>query len=165
MRPVSLFDAAVLSEDGRNGVLTAAPYEGLPVRLVHCDPLVLHAPGTCQLCDQHGADLQQARLGRGVAFTNEDEEALGRLKCPAQAERGALPLSYIPVDTAWANRPKPVELELEKTLDHAVREVSEILFSELRRALVPVVEALATLVEWLDEHRPGWRDEVKEEDG
>lgn len=49
-----------------------SPWEGLGVRLIHCDPLVLHKPGACQFCDEYGADLQKQRAERLIEFTGDD---------------------------------------------------------------------------------------------
>lgn len=54
----------LLKEDGlmdADGNINQAP---------HCDPLVLHEPGTCVFCDKY-PDRQNARINRRVAFTGE----------------------------------------------------------------------------------------------
>lgn len=37
----------------------------------HCDHRVLHSPGTCEVCDEHAADLQAERKRLGIPFTDE----------------------------------------------------------------------------------------------
>lgn len=52
----------------------------------HCDARVLHAPGTCSMCDEFPL-LQRAREIWGIAFTGE--EPGDRLPCPAETQRSA----------------------------------------------------------------------------
>jgi hypothetical protein len=63
----------------------------LEIRLIHCDPLVLHSPGTCIHCDEHGLDLQCERLQKMVAFTDwmPLPATTHCLPCPAWQARGA----------------------------------------------------------------------------
>lgn len=51
----------------------------------HCDELILHAPGECDVCDQY-PDWQRLRRMWGVAFTGH--EPIGNeLGCPAERRR------------------------------------------------------------------------------
>lgn len=43
------------------------------IQYPHCDPRILHAPGTCEYCDQSG--LQEVREAWGIAFTNKLKRA------------------------------------------------------------------------------------------
>lgn len=63
----------------------ASPWD-IPVRGIHCDPLVLHSPGVCFFCDEHGSDLQAIRAEKLIAFT--DDIGYVHLPCPARAARG-----------------------------------------------------------------------------
>jgi len=67
----------------------------------HCDELVLHRPGTCDVCDLYPRS-QGARLWMGVAFTNDPiPHPLGFMGCPALERRG------IGVINSWyGNRPQ-----------------------------------------------------------
>lgn len=40
----------------------------------HCDPLILHRPKSCVICDEYAADLQVRREAAGMNFTNEADE-------------------------------------------------------------------------------------------
>jgi hypothetical protein len=65
----------------------------------HCDSLVLHAPGECQVCDLYPT-AQAKRIKDRINFTGQ--RVKGRTKCPSERRR---PLSDI---NAWGgNRPSP----------------------------------------------------------
>lgn len=59
----------------------------------HCDARIVHAPGVCDVCDEHAADLQEIRVAWGIAFTGEDPLD-GRLPCPAEHARGRESVNY-----------------------------------------------------------------------
>lgn len=73
-------------------------------RAPHCDELVLHAPGTCNVCDECPG-VQQERIEHGIAFTNEEVFGSSRSgadldPCPATLRR------YPSTINAWSgNRP------------------------------------------------------------
>jgi hypothetical protein len=50
----------------------------------HCDPRILHPPGTCKYCDESG--LQEVREAWNIAYTGQPEE--GKTPCPGEAARG-----------------------------------------------------------------------------
>jgi hypothetical protein len=52
---------------------------------VHCDNRVLHSPGYCSYCDDHGEEAQRQRLRLGVSFTNQPDR--GKYPCPALTSR------------------------------------------------------------------------------
>jgi hypothetical protein len=52
----------------------------------HCDARVLHAPKTCDYCDQH-PEWQALRVAWGIAFTGWTPEG-SELPCPADHSRG-----------------------------------------------------------------------------
>jgi hypothetical protein len=52
----------------------------------HCDQRILHAPGECEYCDQHG-EWQSLRVAWGIAFTGWSPEET-ELPCPADNARG-----------------------------------------------------------------------------
>ncbi len=79
------------------------------IQFPHCDPRILHSPGTCEHCDQSG--LQELRQTWNIAFTNQPEE--GKYPCPAEAARGAEAINK------WGgNRAKP---SLESVVEHMTR--------------------------------------------
>ncbi len=47
----------------------------------HCDPRVLHAPGTCEVCDEDPY-LQEIRKVWSIAFSGEEAEE-NQLPCPS----------------------------------------------------------------------------------
>lgn len=62
----------------------------------HCDPRILHAPGTCDVCDMH-PDWQELREHWQIAFTGQTPKPLAEpswssegpvLPCPADLIRG-----------------------------------------------------------------------------
>lgn len=75
----------------------------------HCDGNILHAPGTCQVCD-HYPERHAARRQAGVNFTGEHTEGLAL--CPAERAR---PLQTIErwggVDGFGGNRRVTAETE------------------------------------------------------
>jgi hypothetical protein len=71
------------NQEGNEGRLPA-PWD-ISVRLIHCDPLVLHRPGACQFCDVYGPDLQKERAERLVEFTGDD--ATYAIADPARVNR------------------------------------------------------------------------------
>lgn len=75
----------------------------IPPALPHCDPAILHAPGTCTVCDEFPT-LQRYRELAGINFTNEDLET--RCPCPSEYFRD-------PYDRdAWkGNLPVPQAVE------------------------------------------------------
>jgi hypothetical protein len=67
----------------------------------HCDQRVLHAPGTCDVCDEH-EEWQELRDAWGINFTGESD--VNKLTDPAEAVR--------PLETIYAwegNRPQSEE--------------------------------------------------------
>ena len=56
---------------------------------IHCDPFVLHKPGSCQFCDKYPG-LQQERIDNGINFTGEYDK--NKEGCPSELRR---PLDYI----------------------------------------------------------------------
>ncbi len=78
-------DATVVVRGDRGEAVT------LRTRLIHCDELVLHSPGTCIYCDEHGALLQSERIQKAVAYTDQMPltEGVLLLPCPAWQKRGA----------------------------------------------------------------------------
>jgi hypothetical protein len=54
------------------------------IQFPHCDPRILHTPGSCAYCDESG--LQPVREVWGIAFTDKPEE--GKTPCPALVARG-----------------------------------------------------------------------------
>ena len=63
----------------------------------HCDALVLHAPGECDYCDDHG-EWQQLRVMWKINFTGKRED--GFTICPSEARRDLATINE------WAgNRP------------------------------------------------------------
>ena len=50
----------------------------------HCDPGILHKPGSCQFCD-HYPEYQQARQLWGINFTGQYDE--DKLCCPSEVNR------------------------------------------------------------------------------
>lgn len=73
--------------------------EGEPTKAPHphCDQDVLHAPGTCEYCDQYPA-RQGARLAERVCFTGEENP--DKTPCPATRRRS------VDIIHAWSgNRP------------------------------------------------------------
>lgn len=69
----------------------------------HCDPKVLHTPGTCVYCDQCPG-LQFERIDKGIAFTNEpdDDHVRELTPCPATLHRPRGVIELWP-----GNRPMP----------------------------------------------------------
>lgn len=66
----------------------------------HCDSLVVHKPGNCEICDTYAADLQQERIDRGINFTGEHDK--NKEGCPSELRR--------PLDTIYKwprNREQP----------------------------------------------------------
>lgn len=53
----------------------------------HCDPRVLHAPGECEICDEHCKEWQELRSTWGIAFTGH-EPRNGEFPDPATRARG-----------------------------------------------------------------------------
>lgn len=53
----------------------------------HCDELVLHAPGECEICDKYAPQAQQQRITDGVNFTGHNDP--NKQPCPAWVRRGA----------------------------------------------------------------------------
>lgn len=51
----------------------------------HCDDLVLHAPGTCQYCDEY-PERQRKRVRDGVNFTG-GEQVPEHSPCPSTLRR------------------------------------------------------------------------------
>lgn len=51
----------------------------------HCDDLVLHAPGECDVCDQYAFKAQQQRIAAGVNFTGHNDP--GKQPDPATIRR------------------------------------------------------------------------------
>lgn len=51
----------------------------------HCDSAVLHAPGTCEYCDEF-PEWQRARQAWGIAFTSYPPKN-GQLPCPSEVRR------------------------------------------------------------------------------
>lgn len=41
------------------------------LELVHCDDLVLHEPGECTYCDEHGKRAQRRRIDFGIPFSGQ----------------------------------------------------------------------------------------------
>lgn len=65
----------------------------------HCDSLVLHAPGSCSVCDLYpGRQLQRVRSG--VNFTN-GEQVPGNEPCPSTRRRSVEAIERWP-----GNRPQ-----------------------------------------------------------
>jgi hypothetical protein len=83
-------------------------------RSIHCDEKVLHRPGTCYFCDEHGADLQAARENVGVNFTGENDPS--KAPCPAD-RRGSNPHDWP------RNRPAGTREEHRKWQDEYWAEV------------------------------------------
>jgi hypothetical protein len=62
----------------------------------HCDPAVIHSPGTCDVCDEYASDLQEIRKVWHIAFTGEEPKEIefyGRkarqMPCPSSIFRSA----------------------------------------------------------------------------
>lgn len=54
------------------------------IQFPHCDPRVVHSPGSCEYCDNSG--LQPIREAWNIAFTGRPEE--GKTPCPGEVARG-----------------------------------------------------------------------------
>lgn len=52
----------------------------------HCDQRVLHAPGTCQYCDEY-PDRQKARTEMSICFTGQTPDSF-KGPCPSDYHRG-----------------------------------------------------------------------------
>jgi hypothetical protein len=64
----------------------------------HCDELVLHAPGECNICDKYAGEQQALRIRSGINFTGQHKPDRG--PCPSELRR---PLEVI---QAWpGNQP------------------------------------------------------------
>lgn len=106
LTPVMYLDGTVSTREWSIG----PPWQ-MRVRLIHCDPLVLHAPGVCGYCDKYGADLQSIRAALGVAFTAPEDRAVcvhgWPLDSPAHQLHVAARCNGIAVapDPAEVNRP------------------------------------------------------------
>lgn len=84
----------------------------MPIQFPHCDPLIVHAPGSCEYCDQSG--LQEVREAWGIAFTDQPDPS--KTPCPGIVARG----KNLQV---WSgNRPKPT---LESVADHLAKAEGE----------------------------------------
>lgn len=121
----TIWDSIEWDRGERRGVIRGGVYDGLPVGMVHCDPLVLHAPGACWFCDEHGADMQAERKERGIAFT--DDTLYANLQCPARAQRGENCQLWGGMTGFGGNKPAGTRAEYDerwaewyRTLDEAV---------------------------------------------
>lgn len=56
-------------------------------RAPHCDELVLHTPGECEICDKYASERQQSRIKRGVNFTGHYDKH--KTICPSENFRTA----------------------------------------------------------------------------
>lgn len=57
----------------------------------HCDALILHKPGTCEVCDMR-PDWQALRSAQGIAYSDSSEAEiahLGLTPCPSTYRRSA----------------------------------------------------------------------------
>lgn len=54
-------------------VVPAKPLGSYIGQFPHCDQRILHAPGECEFCDNHG-EWQDLRLAWGIAFTGYEPE-------------------------------------------------------------------------------------------
>lgn len=66
-------------------------FESEPFTFPHCDPLILHSPGTCSYCDLH-PDWQAYRKQAGIAFSDTPTETAlmeGIVPCPSTYYRTA----------------------------------------------------------------------------
>ena len=57
--------------------------EKITITFPHCDPRVVHEPGTCDVCHESG--LQYVREIWGIAYTGKP--VVGLIGCPAEARR------------------------------------------------------------------------------
>jgi len=71
----------------------------------HCDPNILHEPGSCEYCDRH-PEWQELRVTWGINFTGKNDST--KQPCPSERLRPAH------VAHRWhGNRPTRVPVELE----------------------------------------------------
>ena len=78
--------------------LYVGDYSSVRAEYPHCDPDVLHAPGTCRHCDMY-PDRQAARMGLRINFTGGN--VAGRSRCPSEGKRSRREIH------AWpGNRPQ-----------------------------------------------------------
>lgn len=124
-----LKEEGLLSEDGSQRQ-----------RAWHCDPLVLHAPGTCGGCDKY-PDRQQARIARHVNFTGE--YLPDRSSCPSEYFRPA------DIIHLWrGNRPiqEPADVEIVEDVPADDKTENVLEFSQIVSVLANVTANLRDLL-------------------
>lgn len=64
----------------------------------HCDQRILHAPGECELCDEH-PEWQELRSAWRICFTGYEPDK-NELPCPATVTRSLSDINSWPGNTA-----------------------------------------------------------------
>lgn len=72
------------SMTGAPRVIDYTEMRALGLRPPHCDSRVVHAPGECEVCDEHAGHLQREREANDVCFTGKKDR---RWPCPADVAR------------------------------------------------------------------------------
>lgn len=110
------------------GFMNMAVLEG--VVYPHCDPRVLHSPGTCEFCDEH-PDWQAERVRKKIDFTNDkvdEADASREYPCPSFLYR-----DRETIEKWWGNRAHPKHESKLTFPDHPIIPTKPLVFRDERR--------------------------------